>query len=208
VRAMRTAHLFWILALAGLALVFIAQRPESRERNETFLAKGYGIQLDTIRDIASDHGWKVGCEGRSGSMTVLRLEPGFWPWRSERNEVWTEMSPVSAGLVAGGTFQPVSPTCDLPDDSRQTMAIEESREVAVAVGPRDRMMPLLALVPGCDITSAKLQPARLVRDALWFDDEPPADWMAVTIDLREDSDYGPNMCFVQMTQYVYHAAEE
>jgi len=205
---MRTAHLFWILTLGGLLMVFLAQRPESRERNETFLAKGYGIQLDTIREIASEHGWKVGCEGRSGPMTVLRLEPGLWPWRSERDAVWTEVSPVSSGLVAEGTYQPASPNCDLPDDSRQLEAVEESREVALAVGPQDRMMPLMALAPGCDITSARLQPARSVRDALWFEDEPPTDWMAVTIDLREDNGFGPNMCFLQMTQYVYHAAED
>ncbi|GAA5045735.1 hypothetical protein GCM10023208_00500 [Erythrobacter westpacificensis] len=202
---------FWALAIVALVLVGASQwvsRTGTWENGATgddgaIMALGMQSQIDLMREVASDNGWTVDCEGTSGSMTVLRMTPGFLPWKSSNDAVWKELSPVATALSSvPRSAEPAG--CDLSSSFYEGNWIEVDEKQIIGVGPRNEMEPMIAIAESCEAKGVRLTDGPPARQDIYAGDIP-SDWVGVQIDPRLNPATGPFECLMILTNREFNS---
>ena len=202
-RHAKQGTIFWVVALMGLGLVTYTQlKPESAPAERTILAMGMAPQIALIEDIASDHGWKVDCTGKSGGMTVARLTPGLWPWRGSYDETYEAVAPVWSSGGSGPRADKASDTCDLPDDSYRMTITDLETDLVLGVGSREKIAPLMGIAKQCEVRGARLEQASQEDSAL-YGGPVPGDAIRLVVDPKIEARTGPLSCLVLMSHYSW-----
>ena len=199
VQNLRLKHLFWSLAIIGLGVIFIvrffpytAMPSVEDEYTLPITAVGMDPQIALIRDAASDNGWNVVCEGRTGRMSVAKLAPGSLPWRANHEEMWTKLAKVSTALISPGSGDEDA-ACGWEENSFESIPTERSN--IIAVGPPSRLKPLLKLAKSCEVVGARLTDGPPEKQEV-YQGAIPANWVGLEIDNSLNRDTGPVSCLV------------
>ena len=198
-RHAKQSTIFWIVAVLGLGLVTYTQlKPEPAPAERTILAMGMAPQIEIIEDIASDHGWKVDCTGKSGRMTVVRLAPGFWPWRGSFDETYEALGLIASTHASGPRVDEAGDTCDQPDDTYRTKVTDPASDLVVGVGSREVIAPLMDIAKRCEVKGARLERATQEDSAL-YGGPVPDNAIRLVVDPKIEVDTGPLTCLVLMS---------
>ena len=190
------------LVIAGGKVIQIAREDPGyfahpSETQGFITAAGMTPQTDLIREIATEHGWEVVCEGQSGEMTTLGLGPTLWPWRSERLELMEAFVLVSSGT---GTqrARPSGEDCGYSGGFAKVPEIDGAQEeLAIAGAPPGRIEPYLQIAHDCGLSDARVGPfdaeyrAEAAAEGLG---ELPSDWVGVFVGSEVELTSGPLMC--------------
>ena len=160
------------------------------------LAAGMEPQIALIREIASDESWKVTCEGQSGEMTVLRLEPRFWAKEENSGKVFESLSAVATGLEKRSSSKG---GCEL--NSTTTVDGGPTDDPPLALGTRKVLEPYLEIARSCGLADARISPlSNSDRERLSaFVDESELGDLALFGGIGTLSRYGPARCFAIMS---------
>lgn len=193
-------NVFWIICALGLALLAYDLVWSKREQtDESLLATGMPPQIALMEDIASEHGWTIDCRGSSGEMTVVRLSPGWWPWKNSPDEVRDATSAVATTVTPSANRRETSGGCDLPADHYGLRVDKNDDVIVVGVGPRDVLEHYLAEARECGVRGARLGPATPEQQIAVTGETSP-DWVGLFVDPKLEDRTGPLMCMGIMTQ--------
>ena len=202
-RQAKEGTIFWVVALLGIGLVTYTQlKPEPAPAERTILAMGMAPQIALIEDIASDHGWKVDCTGKSGGMTVVRLAPGFWPWRGSYDETYKALNLIATSGGSGPRVDQAGDTCDLPDDSNRMTITDFETDLVLGVGSRETIAPLMDIARQCEVRGARLEQASQDDSAL-YGGPVPEDAVRLVVDPKIEARTGPLSCLVLMSHHSW-----
>ena len=202
-RQAKEGTIFWVVALLGIGLVTYTQlKPEPAPAERTILAMGMAPQIALIEDIASDHGWKVDCTGKSGGMTVVRLAPGLWPWRKSYDETYKALNLIATSGGSGPRVDQAGDTCDLPDDSYRMTITDFETDLVLGVVSRETIAPLMDIARQCEVRGARLEQASQDDSAL-YGGPVPEDAVRLVVDPKIEARTGPLSCLVLMSHYSW-----
>lgn len=202
-RSLGLKHLFWALVILVLGGIFAVRTfPQSvapileSETVQPIVAVGMPPQIALIREIASDNGWKLVCEGQTGRMSVVKLTPGSLPWAADYEEMWTELAEVSSSMASPANDGPDS-ACGWGEDSFSMTANQQF--LVLAVGPPSQLKPLLKVARDCEVVGAKLTDGPPQEQEI-YDGEIPSDWVGLVIDSNLNQETGPVTCLAILAQ--------
>jgi hypothetical protein len=196
---------FWALAIVALGLVGASQwlSMKGPDSDGAILALGMQPQVELMREIASDNGWTAGCQGKSGSMIVLRITPGILPWKSSNDALWEELSPVATSL-SSAPRSPNTASCDLPADHYEAIWTDPDKKQIAGVGPRIEMEPLITIAQACDVKGARLTDGPPAQQDI-YEEDIPSDWVGIEIDPRLNPETGPFSCFMILANREFNS---
>lgn len=199
-------YVFWILSVLGLLAIAYVQYEPDRETDETFLAMGMAPQVEVMREIASTNGWKITCEGRSGSMTVVRVSPGIFPWRKSWKAVRDEIVMVASSISSDNGVQASGGNCDIPEGTYRIHVDEQSDRFIASVGTEEYLSPMLEIARECDVRGAYIGPIE-AQERMAMGDDVPTDWQALIVDPAREHRTGPIACLgIMANRYHSQAA--
>jgi hypothetical protein len=201
-------RLFLALSIVALGVVGASQwlSRGGTESDKAILALGMQPQVKLMREIASDNGWTADCQGRSGSMTVLRITPGILPWKSSSGALWEELSPVATSL-SSAPRNPDTAGCDLPADHYEAIWTDPDKKQIAGVGPRTEMEPLIAIAQACEVKGARLTDGPPAQQDIYAGDIP-SDWVGVEIDPSLNAETGPFSCFMILAYREFNSKDQ
>ena len=173
------------------------------------VAAGMPPQIELMREIASQHGWEVTCEGTSGKMTALGFSPTFWTWMNVRDAFYQEVAIVSTSSSTSESISKSAPDCGLDIGLKNgssgvsvTASIEKMSTTPLALGTREELAPYIEMANSCGLAAAHiapLTPEDREMVLLNFYDEIPDDWQAVYSGQTSADDMAAWHCFGIMT---------
>lgn len=191
-------YIFWSLCAFGLAAVFVVQRLSEEEDQHAIIVAGMAPQLDVIREIADGAGWRANCEGTAGEMTTLRFAPGLWADDASAGQdaLYDAFSRVASltNIVTGE--QATGPDCSLP--APEIVSEPSGAPLALAVGTPDELAAYQEIAASCTIAETSIGPVTDDYRAM-VETEVPDDWQMLFAGGEIAAQYGPSLCFAQMS---------
>lgn len=190
---------FWAMAIIMLGLIGVQQWSATTEFevDNAILAMGMDPQSKLIREIASENGWTVECEGNSGRMTVLRLTPGILPWRASEEEIWSELSSVATSFSTAARIADTT-SCDVPANEFEVKWNDPDSKVILAVGSTEVLEPLIAIAQACGVEGVRLTDGPPAQQEI-YSGELPNDWVGLEVDPRINPETGPFSCLILLS---------
>lgn len=185
-------NIFWIVAVLGIAGVSYVQLSETREPSRGLLVTGMSPQIGLIRGIAAEESWRIACEGTSGEMTALWVEPGFFADENSEVAVIEKISDVASTTSAMKTE---NCNTDAPIGSVD----HPTANPPLVFGDAQMLQPYLDLARSCGFEEAVIAPIAEI-DGANVPEEMPSDWLALYGGPGSANRYGPGVCMVKMTQ--------
>lgn len=185
-------RVFLIVAALGLAWISYIQVSKNRGPSTGYLVTGMSPQIDIIRDIASKNKWRVACEGISGEMTALWVEPGVWADEESELSVREEISDLASTTSA-------IRTSDCSTDAPITSIDLPTANPPLIFGDEQALQPYLKLARSCGYEEAVISSIAEIDQAN-LPREMPNDWMALYGGQGSANRYGPGICMVKMEQ--------
>ena len=187
-------RLFWIVAALGVASIFYVQFIETRGPSKGFMVTGMSPQIDIIRNIASAGNWRIACEGTSGEMTALWVEPGFFADQESEIAVSEEISDVAS---ATSPMKTANCSAEAP-----TVSVDDpTANPPLMFGDQQMLQPYWKLAKSCGFEEATISPIAEIDQAS-VPSEIPSNWMALYAGPGSANRYGPSICMVIMTPRV------
>lgn len=183
-------RLFFVVAVLGLAFISYVQFSENRGSSKGFLVTGMSPQIDIIRDIASARNWRVACEGTSGEMTALWVEPGFLADEGSELTISQEISDVASTTSA-------TKTANCSTDAPVSSIDHPTANPPLIFGDEQMLQPFLKLARSCGYEEAVISSIAEIDQAN-VPPELPSDWMALYAGQGSANRYGPAICMVKM----------
>ena len=201
---------FWAIAILFFGTLGLSQWLATAEIkiDGAILASGMEPQVELIRKIASENGWKIECEGTSSRMTVLRIAPGILPWKASEDALWNELSAVATSLSSAARIASTT-SCDLPADQfKLTWNDPDSPDskVIFGVGPREELEPLLSIARACEIIGARLTDGPPAEQDVYLG-EVPSDWVGLEIDPKLNLEAGPAECLILLGNREFYSQD-
>ena len=188
------SRVFFVVAVLGLALIGYVQFSENRGPSKGFLVTGMSPQIDVIREIVSARNWRVTCEGISGEMTALWVEPGFLADEDAEIAVREEIS-----AVASTTSATMNANCS--SDAPITSIDHPTANPPLVFGDEQALQPYLELARSCGYEEAIISTVAEIDQAN-APPELPSDWMALYAGQGSADRYGPGICMVKMQERI------
>ena len=185
-------RVFWIVAVLGIGLVSYVQLSDARGPSKGLLVTGMSPQIEIIRDIASEEGWRIACEGTSGEMIALWVEPGFFADEDSEIDVRGKLSDLASTTSATKTAE-----CST---KAPTGSIDHpTANPPLVLGDEKMLQPYLDLAKSCGFGDAVIAPIAEIDEAN-VPPQIPRDWLALYAGDGSANRYGPGVCMVKMTQ--------
>lgn len=198
---------FWALGIIALSLLLLSQwfASGNAKPDDAILASGMTPQVELVREIAAENGWKVTCVGRTRRMTVLRIVPGLLPWKASHDEIWDELVHISTSLSNAPRIS-LESGCDLPASTYESTWTDPEKKAIIGVGPIEELEPLLAIARECEVRGARLTEGPPTQQNFYSGDVPE-DWVGLEVDPRLNLETGPFSCLVQLANREFSASE-
>ena len=182
---------FWAIAIIMIELIGAQQwfATTETEVDSAILEMGVDPQSELIRQIASENGWTVECEGSFGRMTVLRLSSRIIPWKASEEAIWSDLSSVATSLSAAARIADTT-ACNVPANHLRINWDDPDDKVIVGVGPPEMLEPLIAIDQASEVAGARL-PEEPPAQQTVYSGEVPNDWVGLDVDPSLNLETGP-----------------